>query len=94
MVSPIDSLTLAVFDRNIEIYPDPFKYVVSFAPVLNSTKPLIDDYVLDDQEMLLYSTNPQLLISQNEKLKRSYNPFITREFKNVKFIRIDNLIDF
>ena len=85
-------LNMDSYDRNIEIYPDPFKYVVSFAPVLNSTNPLLDDYVLDDQEMLLYNANPQLLASQNEKLKRSYNPFITREFKNVKFIRIDNLV--
>ena len=85
-------LNIDSFDRNVEIYPDPFKYVLSFAPVLNSTNPLLDDYVLDEQEALIYSTEPSLLVSYNDKLKRSYNPFITREFKNVKFIRIDNLV--
>ena len=85
-------LNIDSYDRNIEIYPDPFKYVLSFAPVLNSTNPLTDDYVLDEQEALIYSAEPSLLMSYNDKLKRSNNPFITREFKNVKFIRIDNLV--
>jgi hypothetical protein len=85
-------LNIDSYDRNIEIYPDPFDYKVSFGPVLNSTNPLIDDYVLNQQEALIYSTNPTLLVSYNEKLKRSYDPCITRDFKNVKFIRIDNLI--
>lgn len=85
-------LNIDSYDRNVEVYPDPFKYVLSFAPVLNSTNPLLDDYVLDEQESLIYSTEPSLLVSYNDKLKRSYNPFITREFKNVKFIRIDNLV--
>jgi hypothetical protein len=85
-------LNIDSFDRNIEQFPDPFKYVVTFAPVMNSTNPLIDDYVLDPQETLIYSSDPSLLVSYNDKLKRYYNPFITREFKNVKFIRIDNLV--
>lgn len=85
-------LNIDSIDRNIEIYPDPFKYEVKFAPVLNSTNPLTDDYILDTEDTLIYSTNPSLLISYTDKLKRSYDPFITRDFSNVNFIRIDNLV--
>jgi hypothetical protein len=39
-----------------------------------------------------YDTNPNILVDYDIKLKRSVNPYITRSFVNVKFIRLDNVV--
>jgi hypothetical protein len=54
-------------------------------PVRASDQDFADD-------MLLFETNPNLVIDYDNKLKHIYNPYITRSFVNVKFIRLDNVV--
>jgi hypothetical protein len=95
--------------RNIELYPNPFSYRLSFGEVVNSGLPsttnllsnknsLFDFTVKDlvhfddEDDNKIYSTNPNIIVKYEDKLKRIYNPQITRNFTNVKFIRIDNVV--
>jgi hypothetical protein len=111
----IDSL-----DRDTKIYPDPFKYTVTFGPVVNSG---VDTTILRSElkndlrqelkkmnkqrnpldkkkasqedfsdDLLIYSTNPNIIVNYDDKLKRVYNPYIVRDFRNVKFIRLDSVV--
>jgi hypothetical protein len=45
-----------------------------------------------DEDEELFKTNPNILVDYNNTLKRIYNPYITRDFVNVKFIRLDNVV--
>jgi hypothetical protein len=118
-------LNIDSMDRDTKIYPDPFKYTVTFGPVVNSgidstiqrselknelrnankkknlsnqTNPtnasnsvkVSNEDFQDD--LLIFSTNPNIIVKYDDKLKRIYNPYITRSFENVKFIRLDNVV--
>jgi hypothetical protein len=104
-------------DRDVDIYPDPFQYVVTFGPVVNSNitsviqrdelktnlrnqnsynnrnknrnQKVVDSF--EDNE-LLYSLENDLLVNYDNTLKKIFNPYITRDFINVKFIRLDNIV--
>ena len=79
--------------RNIKIYPNAYNYTVFFGPITNSTNPLIDDVIFtypDDQK--IYDINKNIVINNNEKLKKSADPYISRNFTNVKYCRIDQLM--
>jgi hypothetical protein len=104
-------------DRDVDIYPDPFQYVVTFGPVVNSNinsliqrdelktnlrnqntynsrnknrnQKVVDSF--EDNE-LLYNLENDLLVNYDNTLKKIFNPYITRDFINVKFIRLDNIV--
>jgi len=102
-------------DRDVDIYPDPFQYVVTFGPVVNSNinsviqrdelktnlrnqntynsrnKKKNQDSSFEDNE-LLYNLENDLLVNYDNTLKKIFNPYITRDFINVKFIRLDNIV--
>ena len=113
-------LNIDSMDRDINLYPDPFSYIVNFAPVVNSgldatiqriesknalkaevrkinkkqnpTNPVKASELDFGDDMLIIDTNPNILVSYDNKLKRSFNPYITRSFINVKFLRLDNVV--
>jgi hypothetical protein len=102
-------------DRDVDIYPDPFQYVVTFGPVVNSNinsviqrdelktnlrnqntynsrnKKKSQNGSFEDNE-LLYNLENDLLVNYDNTLKKIFNPYITRDFINVKFIRLDNIV--
>ena len=79
--------------RNIRIYPNAYNYTVFFGPITNSTNPLINDILLPDPEdMKIYDINNNFIVNYNEKLKQSADPYISRNFTNVKYCRIDQLM--
>ena len=113
-------LNIDSMDRDIELYPDPFKFIVYFGPVVNSgldstiqrieaknqlknevkkinkqrtpnnpVKASQEDF---DDDMLIIDTNPNIMVEYDNKLKRIFNPYITRSFVNVKFLRLDNVV--
>lgn len=75
----IDSL-----DRDISVYRDPFKFTVKFNPSSNS----------------IYHTKVRTNSKNNKKetklveslLKGSPRPHINKEFKNVKYVKLDSVI--
>lgn len=100
-------------DRDVDIYPDPFQYVVTFGPVVNSNINSIiqrdelktnlrnqNTYNSRNQKVkntfenneLLYNLENDLLVNYDNTLKKIFNPYITRDFINVKFIRLDNIV--
>jgi hypothetical protein len=100
-------------DRDVDIYPDPFQYVVTFGPVVNSNINSIiqrdelktnlrnqNTYNSRNQKLknsfenneLLYNLESDLLVNYDNTLKKIFNPYITRDFINVKFIRLDNIV--
>ena len=113
-------LNIDSMDRDVELYPDPFHFVTTFGPVVNSgldstiqrieAKNALKNEVrkinkkqnpinsikaseLDfSDDMLIIDANPNILIDYDDKLKRIYNPYITRSFVNVKFLRLDNVV--
>jgi hypothetical protein len=108
-------LNIDSMDRNIIQYPDPFNYIVTFGPVVNSgintpigknnikselrdslknnkNKNITRKEVLNTEENFLLSNDSKYIVDYTERLKRSFNPFITRSFDNIKFIRLDNVV--
>jgi hypothetical protein len=113
-------LNIDSMDRDINLYPDPFEFMVSFGPVVNSgldmtiqrieAKNQLKNEVRKinkkqnptnqvkaseadfSDDMLIIDTNPNIIVSYENKLKRSFNPYITRSFVNVKFLRLDNVV--
>jgi hypothetical protein len=58
----------------------------------NPTNPIRASEADFSDDMLIIDTNPNILINYDNTLKRIYNPYITRSFVNVKFIRLDNVV--
>jgi hypothetical protein len=113
-------LNIDSMDRDVTLYPDPFKYTVTFGPVVNSgidttiqridnknqlkneikkinkkinpNTPVKASQADFDDDMILLETNPNILVNYDNTLKRIFNPYITRSFVNVKFIRLDNVV--
>ena len=106
-------------DRDANIYPDPFEYIVTFGPVVNSgvsstidrnqlktSLKNINTYnnrknnevnnleTLDkfEEQELLFSTDKKIILKYNAKQQNISNPLIYRDFVNVKFVRLDNVI--
>jgi len=104
-------------DRDIELYHDPFNYVVSFAPVVNSgVDSTIKRTELKNELKKSYKNNnnnkrrqelnnivveendehnfllSNIIVNYENRLKRIFNPLIIRQFDNIKFIRLDNVI--
>ncbi len=104
-------------DRDVDLYPDPFVYKVTFGPVVNSgintlsskdelkielkkagkkknnnpnIKPYVDNNLDDD--ILIFGTEQNFMINYDNRLKKIFNPYISRDFINVKFIRLDNIV--
>jgi hypothetical protein len=111
-------LNIDSIDRDIELYPDPFQYKVTFGPIVNSgistlslkeelkaelkknsktkisnnpnIRSKIDDNVEDD--VLLFGSSPNFIINYENRQKKIFNPYISRDFINIKFIRLDNIV--
>lgn len=98
-------------DRDIELYPDPFFYVVNFGPIVNSgintgingrsniknelkqnnKKKIQNNNCIDEIKQPSYLfESPSLIIDYTTKLERNTNPFIIRNFDNIKFIKLDS----
>mgnify|MGYP006427379291 FL=1 len=79
--------------RNFKLYPNAYNYTVFFGPITNSTYPLLGNITLKNSEDIkIYDVNKNFLMDYSEKLKHSVEPFITRNFTNVKYCRIDQLM--
>ena len=50
----------------------------------------IDDNVEDD--ILLFGSSPNFIINYENRQKKIFNPYISRDFINIKFIRLDNIV--
>jgi len=110
-------LNIDSMDRNIQQYPDPFNYVVTFGPIVNSginnsalgknnIKTELKNSIKNNKninknnyneintnlENSLLHQNPNFIVNYTDRLKRSFNPYITRDFDNIKFIRLDNVV--
>jgi hypothetical protein len=108
-------LNIDSMDRNIIQYPDPFNYIVTFGPVVNSgintplgknnikselrdslknnkNKNITRKEVINTEENFLLSNNSKYIVDYTDRLKRSFDPYITRNFDNIKFIRLDNVV--
>ena len=108
-------LNIDSIDRDVFQYPDPFNYIVTFGPIVNSgigssiartnikedlkkigkKKIPLNTHNIQYEENLIYddvSATENLIIDYTNKLKIIYNPFITRSFENIKFIRLDNVV--
>jgi hypothetical protein len=111
-------LNIDSIDRDIELYPDPFQYKVTFGPIVNSgisslslkeelkaelkrnsktkisnnpnIRSKVDDNVEDD--ILLFGSSPNFIINYENRQKKIFNPYISRDFINIKFIRLDNIV--
>lgn len=72
------------FDRDITTFPNPFKYNVTFAPVSKSGVVRQDEYI--------DPSNPSL---GKHSVDQVYNgppqPYIRRQFKNIKYIRLESV---
>ena len=80
-------------DRDINTYPDPFDYKVFFGPITNSGGlPIYDINFETEYETTIYKQNKNLITNDYLFSIPNYNPFILRDFKNVKTIRLDNVI--
>ena len=55
----------------------------------NNPTRAVEEDINDDE--IIFNTNPNILVDYVNKLKRIYNPYITRSFVNVKFIRLDGV---
>lgn len=69
-------------DRDINVYPNPFSFTVTFGSVNRQIK----------QSLEWIDVNNKALGKQKIVFNGSPNPCISREFKNVKFIKIDHLV--
>jgi hypothetical protein len=108
-------LNIDSMDRNIIQYPDPFNYIVTFGPVVNSgvntplgknnikselrdslknnkNKNITRKEIVNTEENFILSNDSKYIVDYTERLKRSFNPYITRNFDNIKFIRLDNVV--
>jgi len=66
-------------DRDIDTYPDPFNFTVKFNPSSSS--------------ILRTEVNKNgVKQTVNEKFRGAPRPHITKEFRNVKYIKLDNVV--
>tara|TARA_A100001015_G_scaffold321540_1_gene452844 strand:+ start:4233 stop:5975 length:1743 start_codon:yes stop_codon:yes gene_type:complete len=116
-------LNIDSIDRDIELYPNPFEYVVNLGPVVNSGLKFppnrvnlkkevrkldrklnkvirhTEESVLGIQQNndiptvnnLLF-TSPDLIKKYTINLERINNPYLTKSFDNIKFIRLDTAV--
>jgi len=66
-------------DRDIAVYPDPFCFKVKFNPLSDSTV---------RTEIIKNGKNVPI----NQRMKGAPRPHINRDFKNVKYIKLDNIV--
>jgi hypothetical protein len=103
-------------DRDVNSFPDPFSYIVSFGPNNYSDN---DAYLKRAEEKLLIkkiarnnnfnnvintnntntnntnnnnNTNDIYFVDYSTKVKKTFNPNIIRNFTNVKYVRLDNIV--
>lgn len=67
-------------DRDIRTYPDPFDFIVKFAA--NSSKTMIRTEVLKNGKLELI----------NDVASGTPGPHINRDFRNVKYVKIENIV--
>ena len=97
-------------DRDVQIYPDPFNYVINFGPVVNSginasvsrsnlkqelksvnkkNRPIKKLEIKEVKEEIFIFKSPELIKEYTINLINTNNPYINRDFDNIKFIRLD-----
>jgi hypothetical protein len=72
------------YDRDINVYPDPFQFNVVFG---GASKNSIKKYVLADP-----SNRGLGRIPQKVQMSAVPQPYINRSFENIKYIRLENII--
>jgi len=71
-------------DRDIEKYPDPFSFTVKFNPVVSG---FVQEEVWANERDKSKGTKIKEI-----KLNGPSRPFITKQFKNVKYFKLENII--
>lgn len=69
-------------DRNIDVYPNPFNYTVTFGSLNGQTR----------ESMEWIDSKNKSLGKKKVKYNGTPGPYISREFRNIKFMNIDHLI--
>lgn len=77
-------ILLDSMDRDIKYYPNPFSYVVKFAPTSAS--------VFQHEEYINPKKKDLGTKTVTTRFEGAPNPVINREFKNVKYIKLENII--
>ena len=72
-------------DRDLLAYPDPFTYVVKFGPL--GTRNLLNTPPIYTNEY-----EKDIVVDYTTYITQKNDPYIERNFKNVKFIRLDNVV--
>jgi hypothetical protein len=115
-------LNIDSIDRDIEIYPNPFDYIVNLGPVVNSgintpaTRVNLKKEVrkldrklnkvirhteesilgINNNEELIENnvlfTSPDLIKEYTINLEKINNPYLNKNFENIKFIRLDTVV--
>lgn len=75
----IDSL-----DRDIKVYPDPFSYIVKFNPSGNQS--------IQNEEYIDYNKKGKGTKIVESRFDAAPMPHILKEFKNVKYVKLENVI--
>lgn len=75
----IDSL-----DRDLKYYPNPFSYVVKFNPNAGGT--------IQTEEYIDYKNKSKGTRITETKFDGAPNPVINKDFRNVKYIKLENVI--
>lgn len=77
-------LNIDSIDRDISVYPNPFDFAVTFKPIGNS-------YVRS--EVLVDPNDPRKGTKiVNEEIAGSPMPYINRDFRNVKYVKLDSVV--
>lgn len=80
-------LNIDSYDRDQTIFRDPFTFNITLAPLATRVKQQPVKELIP-----LYSTNPKYIIDENELVINKNKGSLTKDFKNIKFIRLDALI--
>lgn len=115
-------LNIDSIDRDIEIYPNPFDYIVNLGPVVNSNVNIpatrvnlkkevrkldrsLNKVIRHTEEYILGKSNSEELVKNNIlfnspdlikeytiNLEKINNPYLIKNFENIKFIRLDTAV--
>ena len=83
-------LNIDSYDRDFILYPDPFSFSLTLAPLASNSKNISKEKSNDI--ISLYSKNSNYFIDEQTFINNTNKGAITKDFKNVKFVRLDALL--
>jgi len=78
------TLDIDSYDRDITVYPNPFKYNVIFAPVVNSGVSRREEWIDESNKSL----GKKIV---EDRFNGPPQPYINKQFRNVKYIRLETV---